>query len=80
VDAVPKDGKDRSSKNRAFVEMVAERNVRLTMQTIRDKSPVLKEMEQKGEIMIVGAMYDVTTGKVTWYDAPAAAASPTKKS
>jgi carbonic anhydrase len=34
---------------------------------IRAKSPVLKEMESKGEIMIVGAMYDVTTGKVTWY-------------
>ena len=34
---------------------------------------MLKETEQKGEIMIVGAMYDIATGKVTWYDAPAAA-------
>ena len=80
VDAVPKDGKERSSKNYAFVEMVAERNVRLTVQAIRDKSPVLKEMEQKGEIMIVGAMYDIATGKVTWYDeATASTAAPAKK-
>lgn len=74
VASVPNDGKDRSSKNYAFVEMVAERNVHMTVQMIRDKSSVLKEMEQKGEIMIIGAMYDVKTGKVTWYDAPAAAA------
>jgi carbonic anhydrase len=60
---------DRSSKNTKFVELVAEANVLATVQNIRDKSPVLKEMEQKGEIMIVGAMYDVKTGRVSWYDA-----------
>ena len=65
---VPNDGKDRSSKNYAFVEKVAEENVRLTVAAIRAKSPVLKEMEDKGEIKIVGAMYDVATGKVAWYD------------
>lgn len=79
VAAVPNDGKDRSSKNYAFVEQVAERNVHMTVQMIRDKSPVLKEMEAKGEVMIVGAMYDVATGKVKFYDAPAAAAAPAKK-
>lgn len=81
VDAVPKDGKDRSSKNYAFVDMVAERNVRLTVEAIRAKSPVLKEMEDKGEIKIVGAMYDLQTGKVQWYDeaAPSTAAPARKK-
>jgi len=74
VAAVPNDGKDRSSKNYAFVDLVAERNVHMTVQMIRDKSPILKEMEQKGEIMIVGAMYDLKTGKVSWYDPPPAAA------
>ena len=74
VAAVPNDGKDRSSKNDAFVNMVAERNVRMTVQAIREKSPVLREMEQKGEVMIVGAMYDIKTGKVAWYtEAPATA-------
>ncbi len=77
---VPNDGKERSSKNDAFVEMVAEQNVRLTVETIRAKSPVLKEMEDKGEIKIVGAMYDVKTGKVEWYDgASATAPAPAKK-
>jgi len=39
----------------------------MTVQAIREKSPVLKDMEDKGEIKIVGAMYDVKTGKVSWY-------------
>jgi carbonic anhydrase len=68
VSKIPNDGKDRSSKNYPFVEKVAEQNVRLTVDAIRSKSPVLKEMEDKGEIKIVGAMYDVATGKVAWYD------------
>ena len=75
MSSVPNDGKDRSSKNDAFVEKVADQNVRMTVETIRAKSPVLKEMEDKGEIKIVGAMYDVKTGKVEWYDA-ASGASP----
>jgi carbonic anhydrase len=68
VAAVPDDGKARSSKNYAFVDKVAEANVHMTVQTIRDKSPVLKEMESKGEVVIVGAMYDVANGKVSFYD------------
>jgi carbonic anhydrase len=68
VAAVPNNGKDRSSKNYEFVEMVAEQNVRQNVQLIRDRSPILKEMEDKGAIKIVGAMYDVATGRVTWYE------------
>jgi hypothetical protein len=56
------------------------RQVHATVQMIRDESPVLREMEQKGEILVVGAMYDVETGKVTWSDAPGAAPSaPVKR-
>ena len=58
---------DRSSKNYAFVDKVAEANVMDTVAAIKAKSPVLKEMADKGEIKIVGAMLDVTTGKVLWY-------------
>jgi carbonic anhydrase len=61
-------GTDRSSKNHDFVEAVAERNVKDTVQAIRSGSHILKDMEAGGEIRIVGAMYDVETGKVTWYD------------
>jgi carbonic anhydrase len=69
VAAVPvRTGVDRSSKNAEFVEMVAAINVQQNVQRIRDRSPILKEMEDKGEIKIVGAMYDVATGTVTWLD------------
>jgi carbonic anhydrase len=68
VNSIPNDGSDRTSKNYGFVEKVADRNVRMTVQRIRDLSPILKDLEDKGEILIVGAMYDVKSGKVTWYD------------
>ncbi len=69
IAAVPdKTGADRSSRNYEFVERVAAANMRQSVQLIRDRSPILKEMEDKGEIKIVGAMYDVASGKVTWYE------------
>ena len=58
---------DRSSKNDAFVQMVAEANVKRTVNDIFARSPVLKAMADKGEIKIVGAMLDVKTGVVSWY-------------
>ena len=53
-----------SSKNQAFVEYVARNNVIHTVETIKSKSPLLKEMEKKGEIKIVGAYYNLKTGEV----------------
>jgi carbonic anhydrase len=58
---------DRSSKNADFVEMVAAANVHRTVQDILRRSPVLKEMADKGQIKVVGAMLDVKTGVVTFY-------------
>lgn len=55
---------EKTSRNEAFVNMVAEQNVRMTIEDIRKNSPVLKEMEDKGDIRIVGGMYDMDTGKV----------------
>lgn len=68
VNAVQGDYKPRSSKNPDFVQAVAEKNVHLTMQKLRDRSIVLREMIDSGEIGLVGAMYDVATGQVTFYD------------
>ncbi len=53
-----------NSSNDKFVDAVAEENVRLNMKKLRDRSVVLREMIDKGEIALVGAMYDVDTGKV----------------
>ena len=55
---------EKTSKNDAFVEYVARNNVISTIQTIRSKSPILKEMADKGEIKIVGAYYNLKTGEV----------------
>ena len=65
VDAVEESG-DRSSANADFVHRVVDKNVDLTVEDMRAQSPLLKEMEENGEIMIVGAVYDVATGKVNW--------------
>jgi carbonic anhydrase len=38
------------------------------MKNIRDQSEIVHELEKKGKIMIVGAAYDVETGKVTFFE------------
>lgn len=67
VNAVEYEG-DRSSQNPEFVEKVAQINVVRTVGEIKKSSPILLEMIEKGEIGIVGGMYDVETGVVTFYD------------
>jgi carbonic anhydrase len=69
--SVPAEVQPRTSKNYAFVNDVSEANVRLVMQEIRERSPVLREMLDKGQIALVGGMYDLSTGKVDFYDAQA---------
>ena len=59
---------NKTSKNETFVHMVAEQNVWETIDNIRKYSPILKEMEQQGQIKIVGGMYDMDTGKVIFMD------------
>ena len=64
----PKDEGQRNSKNLDFVDAVAEKNVTLTIDNIRNMSPILKEMEDNNEINIVGAMYDINTGAVSFFE------------
>jgi len=67
VDAIETpEGEERNSSNISFVNRVAEKNVELTIQELLKNSPVLAEQKAKGEIDVVGAMYDVKTGKVTF--------------
>jgi carbonic anhydrase len=58
---------ERNSHNSEFVNAVAKENVKLTINEIREKSSILAEMEMNGEIMIVGAMLDLETGKVEFF-------------
>ncbi|SDN04068.1 carbonic anhydrase [Pedobacter steynii] len=52
------------SSNPDFVAAVCDENVRLAITKLRAGSPILKEMEEKGAIMIVGGVYDMNSGKV----------------
>lgn len=63
----PEDESLRNSKNLEFVDHVSAKNVMLTIDRIKKESPVLAEMEDNGEIKIVGAMYDIHTGAVNFY-------------
>jgi carbonic anhydrase len=60
---------EKSSKNAAYVDAVAETNVKLTQAQIRRRSPILEDLEKKGSISIAGAMYDLATGKATFLPA-----------
>jgi carbonic anhydrase len=59
---------EKSTKNPEFVDLVIKENVKLTVENIRKQSAVLLEMEQKGEIKIVGSYYDMDNGEVTFFD------------
>ena len=69
VEAVkePEDVSLRNSSNIDFVNEVAAVNVKMTIENIRVKSQVLKELEDAGEIQIIGGMYDIKTGAVEIY-------------
>jgi carbonic anhydrase len=60
----PFDGK-KGSDNPAYVAHVCRENVRLAVETIRERSEILRTMEGEGSIKIVGAYYDLRSGDVT---------------
>lgn len=64
----PKDESLRNSKNLDFVDEVSKKNVHLTIDRIHAESPILTEMENNDEIKIIGAMYDINTGSVQFYE------------
>jgi carbonic anhydrase len=58
---------NRNSKNSVFVENVATINVKRTVKSIMQRSPILKEMIECGQIGIVGGTHDISTGEVNFY-------------
>jgi carbonic anhydrase len=66
VKATKFDG-ERSSKNPAFVDAVARKNVEVTMAQLLEKSSVLRELQSKRAIKIAGAMYDLETATVDFF-------------
>lgn len=58
---------NRNSNNSEFVEKVAAINVNRSVKSILERSPILKEMVEGGQIGIIGGLHDITTGIVTFY-------------
>jgi carbonic anhydrase len=67
IDATAYTG-ERSAKNYGFVDAVARKNVEITVADIRKDSPVLAGLEAKGGIKMAGAMYNLETGAVEFFD------------
>jgi len=59
---------NRTSSNASFVENVAELNVSLSVKNILLKSPIIAEMVKNEEIGIVGAVHDIKTGEVKFFE------------
>jgi carbonic anhydrase len=59
---------ERNSKNPTFVENVSEINTKRSVKNIIERSFILEQMLEEGQIGIVGAMHDIETGVVTFYD------------
>lgn len=58
---------NRNSNNAIFVENVATLNVKRTVKSIMERSLILKEMIERGQIGIISGIHDITTGEVTFY-------------
>ena len=67
IATVPESVQPRNSKNNEFVQDVADANVHLVMQQIRERSPILRDMIDQQKVALVGGMYDLTTGQVRFY-------------
>lgn len=59
---------DRNSRNKIFVNNVARLNVLRNMEIIVESSSILRDMLDRDEIDIIGAMYNVESGKVTFME------------
>lgn len=68
VDEVNNVPGERNSKNHALVLAATEMNVRRTVARIRSESPIIRSLEESGQLRIVGSMHDISTGRVRFLD------------
>jgi len=57
---------EKTTANNEYVTEVVNNNVFHTIEQIREESPIIRELERNGDVLIVGAFYDLDTGKVTF--------------
>lgn len=51
-----------------FVDEIAHLNVEHSKKEIEERSPIIKELIKEGQVRIVGAMYNIHTGKVEFFE------------
>lgn len=59
---------ERNGNNKTFMKNVTVNNIFLSVQKIKEQSSILREMEQANQIKIIGGLYDLDTGQVTFYE------------
>lgn len=59
---------DRTSSNDEFVDKVTLINVKRAMTSIVQRSPILKELIENKQIILVGGIHNIATGEVTFYE------------
>jgi carbonic anhydrase len=57
---------ERTAANRRYIAEVGHANALQSVQQIRERSPLLREQMERGEILLVSAIYDVDSGQVTF--------------
>ena len=57
-----------NSKNLEFLNLAIEENVRQTIADILDQSEVMSDMVEGGELLVVGGVYDLATGRIAWLE------------
>jgi MFS superfamily sulfate permease-like transporter/carbonic anhydrase len=60
----------------AYANEVSRRNVLRTMRMIRERSSTLDGLVREGKIAIVGAMYDISTGQVSFFQTSESSSNP----
>ena len=57
----------RNSDNDEFVQKVADENVRLNVKAVTERSSIMAGLVDKGQLKVVGGMYNISTGKVEFF-------------
>jgi carbonic anhydrase len=57
-----------NSSNAEFLNLAIEENVRQTIADLLDQSEVISELVDNGDLLVVGGIYDLATGRVNWLD------------
>lgn len=64
IDNVKRDANWKRWKREDLLNLVLREHLMLSLRKIPNISPILRGMQERGEVYIVGAIYDVETGKV----------------